>query len=278
MQKKLCLVIAIVVMTNLMPQCVFSQAVIDKAVYRCQYKTTTLKDTLDANYFSTDFMNLDIGENSVVFYSSRKEEKDAYARKMKESGSFDMDKIKASPKGVNNYRVFTNYPDGKITYQDELVGRKNKYYYEEDLLHIQWTITSEKKLILKYNCQKASCSYMGRNYEAWFTTEIPIKYGPYKFGGLPGLIMELYDTKKHYTFEATGFEQLQSHEDILYDMAGFQKITKDGFLKIQYFFVTDPINFVVQSLGVKVEGLSTPGERNKEGIRSDAYLPIELSK
>jgi len=270
--------IAIIVMTTPISQTVFSQKVIDKALYRCQYKTTTLKDTLDMSYLSTDVMNLDIGENSVVFYSSRKDEKDAYTRKMTESGSFDMNTIKESPKGVNNYKVYTNYPNGKITYQDELVGRRNNYYYEEDLLPIQWTITSEKKLILKYNCQKATCSYMGRNYEAWFTTEIPIKYGPYKFSGLPGLILKLHDTKNHYVFEATGFEQLLTPENIIYDVKGFQKISKNDFLKIQYSFITDPLNFIAQSLGVKIEGISTPGERSKEGIRSDAYLPIELSK
>ena len=277
-EKKFYLVIDVLVVTNLMSQRVFSQTVIDKAVYRCQYKNTTLKDTLDANYFTTDFMNLDIGENSVVFYSSRKKEKDAYKRKMQESGTFDMNKIKESPKGVNNYKVYTNYPNGKITYQDELVGRRNNYYYEEDLLPIQWTITSEKKLILKYNCQKATCTYMGRNYEAWFTTEIPIKYGPYKFRGLPGLILKLHDTNNHYVFEATGFEKLLTPEDIIYDVKGFHKISKKDFLKIQYSFVTDPLNFIAQSLGVKIEGISTPGERSKEGIRSDAYLPIELSK
>lgn len=270
--------IVIMVMTAPFSQSVFSQKVIDKALYRCQYKTATLKDTLDMSYLSTDVMNLDIGKNSAVFYSARKEEKDAYTRKMKESGSFDMNKIKESPKGVNNYKVYTNYPYGKITYQDELVGRKNNYYYEEDLLQIKWTITPEKKLILKYHCQKATCSYMGRNYEAWFTTEIPMIHGPYKFRGLPGLILRLNDTKNHYVFEATGFEKLQSPVNIIYDVTGFQKISKKDFLKIQYSFITDPLNFISQSLGVTIEGISTPREKSKEGIRSDAYLPIELSK
>ena len=50
-EKKFYLVIAVLVVTNLMSQRVFSQTVIDKAVYRCQYKNTTLKDTLDAELF-----------------------------------------------------------------------------------------------------------------------------------------------------------------------------------------------------------------------------------
>lgn len=267
-----------IAMTIIIPQYVLSQTVIDEVMYRCQYKVITVKDTLDNDYVSQDFMNLDIGENSAVFYSSRKADKESYTKKMKEQGVLDMSKIKERPKGVNNYKIYTNYPEGEITYQDELVGRQNRYYYQENLKPIQWNIEPEKEEVLKYTCQKATCSYMGRDYEAWFTTEIPIKYGPYKFGGLPGLILKLYDTKQQYIFEAVGFEQLQNPKDIAYDMKGFQKLSKNDFLKIQYSFITDPIAFISQSLGVKIEGLSTPQEQTKEGFRPDAYLPIELSK
>ena len=256
-------------------QLAISQIDLSSVLYRCQYKTTTLKDTLDANLSSEDFMNLDVGKDMAVFYSSRKAERDAYRQKTREQG-FDMDRIKATPKGVNNYKIYINYPENKITYQDELVGRKNKYYYEEDFITFPWNIKPEKMKILKYACQKATCSYMGRDYEAWFTTEIPIKYGPYKFNGLPGLILKLYDTKKQYVFEAVGFEQLKTSEEISYDVKGFQKISKKDFLKIQYAFITDPINFISQSLGVKIEGISTPQEQSREGFRPDAYLPMEL--
>jgi GLPGLI family protein len=54
-----------------------------------------------------------------------------------------------------------------------------------------------------YKSQKAKTSYGGRNYEAWFTTQIPIPDGPYKFCGLPGLIIKISDSKNHYVFELT---------------------------------------------------------------------------
>ena len=44
----------------------------------------------------------------------------------------------------------------------------------------------------------AKTTFKGRNYFAWYSIEIPINSGPYKFNGLPGLVVELFDSKKHY--------------------------------------------------------------------------------
>lgn len=39
--------------------------------------------------------------------------------------------------------------------------------------------------------QKATCDFAGRKWIAWFTTEIPIQDGPYKFYGLPCAYCEI---------------------------------------------------------------------------------------
>ena len=57
--------------------------------------------------------------------------------------------------------------------------------------------------IAGYQCQKATTFFAGRDYEAWFTREIPVSDGPYKFSGLPGLIVKVNDTGNNYTFELT---------------------------------------------------------------------------
>ena len=38
--------------------------------------------------------------------------------------------------------------------------------------------------------------------EAWFAADIPVRLGPWSFGGLPGLILKLNDTQRLYTWEA----------------------------------------------------------------------------
>ena len=61
-------------------------------------------------------------------------------------------------------------------------------------------------VILGYRCQKATCHFRGRDFIAWFAPAIPVKRGPWKFGGLPGLILKVQDKDGLYTFEAIGIE------------------------------------------------------------------------
>ena len=85
------------------------------------------------------------------------------------------------------------------------LGQYNSYY-TEPWPQMTWTLGTEHQTIIGYDCQKATCHWRGRDYEAWFTAAIPVKAGPWKFGGLPGLIMKVYDTRHVYTWEAVGVE------------------------------------------------------------------------
>ena len=81
-----------------------------------------------------------------------------------------------------------------------------QYRYKEPWPSMQWTLGTEKQTICGYQCQKATCHWRGRDFVAWFTPQIPLKSGPWKFGGLLGLIMKVYDTKYVYTWEAVAVE------------------------------------------------------------------------
>jgi GLPGLI family protein len=81
------------------------------------------------------------------------------------------------------------------------------YRYSEPIPRMSWKISQETQTICGYKCQKATCHWRGRDFVAWFTTAIPIRRGPWKFGGLPGLILKVYDTNHFYTFEAIGIEK-----------------------------------------------------------------------
>ena len=58
-----------------------------------------------------------------------------------------------------------------------------------------------------YLCQKATCHFSGREFTAWFTQKIPVRNGPWKFGGLPGAILKVSDKDNLYDFECVKIEQ-----------------------------------------------------------------------
>lgn len=75
--------------------------------------------------------------------------------------------------------------------------KEGKMYYinEENPKH-NWIITKDKKKIGTYVCTKAKTVFRGRTYTVWYTEKIPLPYGPWKLNGLPGLILEAYDTNR----------------------------------------------------------------------------------
>lgn len=90
-----------------------------------------------------------------------------------------------------------------------------------------WQIVEEIDTILGYACQKANLSYAGRNYTAWFTPEIPISDGPWKFWGLPGLILKVIDEQGLFEWIGIGIHNLNA--DIVMDKANYDKATAIQF-------------------------------------------------
>jgi len=72
---------------------------------------------------------------------------------------------------------------------------------------IHWKLDKFQKVVLGYSCKKATCNFRGRNYEAFYAEQIPISNGPFKFGGLPGLILEISSTDKFIRYEAVNIEK-----------------------------------------------------------------------
>src|SRR5690606_1469092 len=65
-------------------------------------------------------------------------------------------------------------------------------------------------------CQRADIRFGGRDWVAWFTTEIPIPDGPYKFCGLPGLIVSIADTQQHWQFDLTHILNVKRRAAMIY--------------------------------------------------------------
>ncbi|MBR1665998.1 MAG: GLPGLI family protein [Bacteroidaceae bacterium] len=101
--------------------------------------------------------------------------------------------------------VFTNYPETRITTQEMLYPYR--YMTDELLEKPDWTLTNEQDRICGYACLSATTKYHGLTWNVYYTEEVPASIGPWKLGGLPGLITKATDAKGIHTFTLYGFHQ-----------------------------------------------------------------------
>ena len=122
--------------------------------------------------------------------------------------------------GYNLYEVANLHDNEKAVYEDIYFNYPNvneqtvltkilstEYVYTEPIPQFEWQILTDTASILDYQCIKAETTFRGRTYIAWFTPLIPIKSGPWKFNGLPGLILKIADTEGFLEWTATGIQK-----------------------------------------------------------------------
>ncbi len=80
----------------------------------------------------------------------------------------------------------------------------------EDTANLEWKLGNQTDSIAGFPCHNAFTYFRGRHYEAWYTTEIPISKGPYKFGGLPGLIVQINDIQQTHIFKLESVTETKS--------------------------------------------------------------------
>lgn len=182
-----------------------SHAQYQRFVY--EYKFTI--DSTAKDKTETELMNLDIAPKGSKFYSKDYQELDslmnAYIQKQVKLGIKDISLSGMGYKGEMRYFVEKSYPDYVLSYFNSLLSDE---YLVKDTRKQQWKILSDKEKIGNFNAQKAVCDFAGRKWTAWFTTDIPIQDGPYKFHGLPGLIIKLEDNTHSHIFELKGVKKL----------------------------------------------------------------------
>jgi GLPGLI family protein len=77
--------------------------------------------------------------------------------------------------------------------------KETVYFIHDNVEKPVWTIDeSNTKKILGYNCIKATGIFRGAKITAWFTKDLPYSAGPFKFYGLPGLILDVREDDKGY--------------------------------------------------------------------------------
>jgi GLPGLI family protein len=248
---------------------------LDTTVLRCKYTFTHVVNT-EKNTGYSELMTLDIGKTICKYYSEKQKLYDSIMREqiMPIFKTNNKSKITiSSPVKPSNVRsvVYFNYPAGKITVSERII---EFYEYTENIENINWKFfQNETKDILGYNCKKATCRFRGRDYEVWFTPEIPINGGVWKFSGLPGLIISLTDTQEQVKFVCESVEKISVPIFQDENESNAVKISREKYLEVNKKFHEDPMSIMGEyTVGTGIDANGNP----LPPIKSLPYNPIEL--
>ena len=201
---------------NIFLVCLFLPFIYFSQNMRFTYNYKFISDTLTKDIVSDELVILD-------FYSK---EKQSVFTGLKHIVS-DSAMVEEAKRGI------MSFPDAssKVRYVVVKTDNQNsRYFYTpnhmpdpvlkvKDEREMNWEISKENINILGYKVQQATTFFAGRQWTAWFTPEIPISDGPYKFYGLPGLILKISDKTNTHSFEIFSIQKLKSNYFILNDNA-----------------------------------------------------------
>lgn len=158
-----------------------------------------------------------------------------------------------------------------ITVQRTAGLRTKKYQYDEDLPSLSWNLEVGDTIMSGFHCNKATTKLFGREYVAWYTPEINLPYGPYKFNGLPGLILRIYDVENNFDFVLSGFEKVDSYLPIyLWNKKDIVKTNRETVRKIYKNYCADPLSALLSKGNVQIP------EETRANVEPKPYNPIEL--
>lgn len=227
---------------------------------------------------------LQIGDNVTRFYSLHNHladsitaaERAQHQQSGKADGSINTYKWFQPNASIRRFDVYSNYPHNGIV---TLIRRFTDHTYRcsEVAPVMIWQVANESKTVLGYNCFKATTKMWGRTWNAWFTIDIPYSYGPYKFRGLPGLIMQISDDQGFISFSAISINQKIS--PILAFDNSIKTATRKQMIKLEAMLHEDPVSLYLANGAGKVftqqpDGSYVPA---KPGDKKYPYIPpIEL--
>lgn len=179
--------------------------VLDKSEYKCVYSYKYLTDSLSLESEKDVSMVLLIGDSYNLYKNEYKYYIDSL-RYLNSRGSASNEQVSESftqyTPGGPRYYIITNHKEPGFT----MIHPSTEGTWEsKDVVSLTWELGNDSDSIAGYYCRNAYTSFRGRKYVAWYSPEIPLSYGPYKFSGLPGLILKMNDLQNTHVFEMISF-------------------------------------------------------------------------
>lgn len=201
--------------------------------------------------------------------------------KMQKAGVFkDLSKSFQMPKFA--YKITKEYPTMKVNFSERMLNSVFGYNEEPKF---NWKISNDKQKIGEYEAQKATTEFGGRKWTAWFTESIPFPDGPYKFSGLPGLIVKIEDAEKNFSWVLTANKALKEFEELSYSeklSAQFGArndvtiINRDKFESSFEEYKKDPFASIRAQITPEMKAMKMPGNDKTMGeMMSDQEKSIK---
>lgn len=179
----------------------------EPALAKVHYHFMHINDTTAKDQYHDEETVLYLGQH-VSYYTSYSETKtEELLLKQAEDPAFDGN-LTLTSTGSRSRESYYTIPHQQVLQLVYTVAGGETYRVDEAFPVLDWKIENESKEIGGYTCQKATVLFKGREYIAWFTTELPFQAGPWKLQGLPGLILEASDRKKEVVFTYAGFDKM----------------------------------------------------------------------
>ncbi len=187
-----------------------------------------------------------------------------------------MQLMNSLPRPKSLATIYKNYTQNTIEYYDHV--RTEPFFYVENLNAISWKLENKHQEIGGFNCQAATCVFKGRQYEAWFTTDLAMNEGPYKFYGLPGTIVKIQDSKDQVAYELVSIKR-ENMAILLIDKTvnkGATKVSSGEFKRLKMDAIKNPL-VGMEDRGIKMDEENQKKVMERAKLRSARFNnPIEL--
>lgn len=181
-------------------------------IAKIHYIFKHVNDTIQREKFLRDEVGTYLGRHSSYYTSVSAERVNAKLKEQTSSPSFDGNLLLNKNTSIIKSAYVLDIEKSNLQHIYRIAS--DEYILKGDFPLLDWEIFDDSKVIGGYTCQKAVTDFKGRTYEAWFTTEIPMPFGPWKLHGLPGLILSAKDVKEEVIFEFDGFDKIEGDTPI----------------------------------------------------------------
>ena len=251
---------------------------VDTCSLRVTYEASVMIDTLSTIRYKDRMVSL-IGNSWYLTYGETMFKKNSSFSLSAESPEKEQLEIEDGYENIFPMFIYRDMVNKIIINKCQIPELKDIFFrYNEPQPEFNWNVSNELRTIKGYTCQKAGTRYAGREWIVWFTPEIPVDCGLWKFSGLPGLILEAYDTKEEYHFTLRSIEQVAASLN-MYNTKE-KAVSRADFRKTEYNLHNRPILYSQGADGYHRIHDSRRGLTGKEIFTVDnfvyPYNPIEL--